>query len=140
MVKTFLESKSGSVGIFEAVHAETEGRISAENFVEELSALFDLEVVSSVERSFVNVGSEFGLFGFSFSTADVNFQSENVIDLEFLIVDFLIEGFSVDDDLISVDEMLLEIVRKNSFQWIDFVTVTNFLDGVSDLVVEVSWL
>ena len=61
MVKTFFESESSSVGIFEAVHAETEGRISAENFVEELSALFDLEVVSSVERSFVNVGSEFGL-------------------------------------------------------------------------------
>lgn len=61
MVKTFLESESGRIGIFETVHAETEGRISSENFVEELSALFDFEIVSSVKRSFVNVSSEFGL-------------------------------------------------------------------------------
>lgn len=61
MVKTFLESESGRIGIFETVHAETEGRISSENFVEELSALFDFEIVSSVERSLVNVSSEFRL-------------------------------------------------------------------------------
>lgn len=61
MVKTFLESESGGIRIFEAVHAETERRISSENFVEELSALFDFQIVSSIERSFVNVGSEFGL-------------------------------------------------------------------------------
>ena len=79
------------------------------------------------------------LFGFSFSTADVDFQSENVIDLEFLIVDFLIKSFSVDDNFVSINKMFLEIVRKNSFQWTDFVTFTNSSDGVSDLVVEVSW-
>lgn len=79
------------------------------------------------------------LFGFSFSTADVDFQSENVIDLEFLIIDFLIKSFSVDDNFVSINKMFLEIVRKNSFQWTDFVTFTNSSDGVSYLVVEVSW-
>ena len=49
VVKTFLETESGDVGILEAVQTETEGRISAEHVVEELSALFDFQIVGSVE-------------------------------------------------------------------------------------------
>lgn len=61
MVQTFLEPEPGSVRVFEAVHAETEGGVSAQDLVEELPALLDLEVVGSVERSLVDVGSEFRL-------------------------------------------------------------------------------
>ena len=43
--ETFLESESSYVWIFEAVHAETEGRISAEHVVEELPALLDFQIV-----------------------------------------------------------------------------------------------
>ena len=49
VVKAFLETKSCNIGVFKAVQAETVRRISAEHFVEELSALLDFEVVSSVE-------------------------------------------------------------------------------------------
>lgn len=59
--ETFLESESSYVWIFEAVHAETEGRISAEHVVEELPALLDFQIVWSVEGSLVHIGSDFSL-------------------------------------------------------------------------------
>ena len=61
VVEAFLETESCNIGIFEAVQAETVRRISAEDFVEELSALLDFEIVSSVEGSFVDVGPDFSL-------------------------------------------------------------------------------
>ena len=61
VVETLLQSESGHVGILEAVHAETEGGISAQDVVEELPALLDFEIVCSVEGSLVDVGPDFGL-------------------------------------------------------------------------------
>lgn len=51
------------------------------------------------------------------------------MDGELHIFDFLLEGFLVEDDLVSVDEVLFEFVRKDSFDRVDFV-------GLGDLFYE----
>lgn len=80
------------------------------------------------------------LFGLAVSTADEDVQSKDIIDLELLVIDFLLEGLTVDDDLVSVDQVLLEVVGQDSFQRGHLVRIADFLDGVGDLVVEISWL
>ena len=59
--------------------------------------------------------------------------------MELLIVNFLFESLLVDDDLVAVDEVLFEIMRKHTFKGRHFIRITDFLDGISDLIVEVSW-
>lgn len=79
------------------------------------------------------------LFGFAFSTAHEHIQSENIVHLEFLVLDFLLEGLLVEDNLVAVNQVLLEIVGKDTFQRLNFIGVAHFLDGLSNLVVEVTW-
>lgn len=62
------------------------------------------------------------------------------MNLELLVLDFLLEGLFVDDDFVAVDEMLLEFVREHSLDWVDFVGVADLLDHLSGLVVEVAGL
>jgi hypothetical protein len=61
VVETLLEAQAGSVGVLEAVHAEAERWVATQHLVEELTALFDLQVVGLVEGSLVYVGSNIGL-------------------------------------------------------------------------------
>lgn len=61
VIETLFETESGHIGIFEAVHAETERRISSQHIVEELPALFDFQVVGSIEGSLVDICSDFSL-------------------------------------------------------------------------------
>lgn len=56
-----------------------------------------------------------------------------------MIVNFLFESLLVDDDLVAVDEVLFEIMRKHTFEGRYFIRIANFLDGIGNLIVEVSW-
>lgn len=62
------------------------------------------------------------------------------MDSEFLRVHSLLESFLVDDDLVSVDQVLLELVGKDTLQRRDFIGVANLLDHFCHLIVGVAWL
>jgi hypothetical protein len=55
-------------------------------------------------------------------------------------IDSLLEGLLVEDDLVAVNQMLLELVRKHALQGSHLVSISHLLDDLSDLVVEVSGL
>ena len=50
----------------------------------------------------------------------------------------MLESFFVNDDLVSVDQVFLQLMRQNSFKGVYFIRVGNFLDDFSNLVVQVS--
>ena len=140
VLEAFLDADSGGDGVFEGVEAEAERGISVEDFVEELSALLDLEVVGSVQSTLVDSASEVALLGLSLPAADKNVEGEHVMDGEFLGIHSLFESFLVDDDLVSIDKVLLELVGKDAFEGGNLVGVANLLDDFSNLIVEVAWL
>ena len=39
---------------------------------------------------------------------------------EFLLLCLSIEGFLVESDFVSIDQMLFKFVEKDSFNWVDF--------------------
>lgn len=43
------------------------------------------------------------LFGLSFSTADENIKGDYIMDLEFLVIDFLLKCLFIYDDFVSID-------------------------------------
>ena len=138
MLEALFDSDSCIDSILEWVKTEGEWWVSIENFVKELSALLDFQVIRSVKSSLVDGASKISFFGLSFSWANENVQSENIIDCKLLRIHSLLEGFFVDDNLVSVDQMFLELMREDTFKRVNFIRVGNFLDNFSYLVVQVS--
>ena len=50
----------------------------------------------------------------------------------------MLEGFLVDDDLVSIDQVLFQLVGKDSFKGSNLIRVSDFLDNFSYFIVEVS--
>lgn len=115
MLKTFFDSDSSSNGIFEWVETEAERRIIVKNFIEELSALFDFKIVGSIHSSFVDGTSGIQFFSFSLTTWYKDIESDDIIDGKLLIVDTLFESLFVENNLISINQMFFELMRKNTF-------------------------
>jgi hypothetical protein len=62
------------------------------------------------------------------------------MDGKLLVINSLLEGFLVDDYLVTVDQMLLELVGKNSLEGVNLIGIANFLNDLSHFIVSVSWL
>ena len=45
------------------------------------------------------------LFGLSIATAHEDIQGNHIMDLEFLVLHFLLEVFLIDDDFVSINQM-----------------------------------
>jgi hypothetical protein len=58
--------------------------------------------------------------------------------IEFELICSLLERFFVNYHFVSIDKMLFQLMRENSFNWIDLVRVADFLDGLGDLSVSIS--
>lgn len=140
MLKTLLDADSGCDGIFEGVESEAEGGVPFEHVVEELSALFDFEVVCPVEGSLVDCAPQVTFFGLSFAAADEDVQGEDVVDCKLLSVHSLVERLLVYDYLVAVDQVLLQLVRKHTLHGMHLVGIADFLDHFRNLVVGVPWL
>lgn len=62
------------------------------------------------------------------------------MDLELAVLNFLVEGLLVNDDLVSIKQMLLKLVGNNALKGIDLVCVANRLHDLSYFVVSMSRL
>jgi len=114
--------------------------MSVEHFVEKLSTLLDLKVVASVQSSLIDCASQIAFFRFAFSAADKNVQSENIVDCELMIFDSLLKSLFVDDDLVAVNQMFFELMRKNSLKRAHLVVFAYLLNDSSHLLIDVAWL
>lgn len=140
MLKTLLDTESGLDEILERADGEAKRRIGLENGSQESSALLLFKVVWSVQSSFENCASHVSFFGFTLAAADKHVQSENIINRELLVINSLIESFLVNNDFVSVNEMLFHFVRKNTLKSIDLVVLANFLNNFSHFVIRMARL
>ena len=140
VLEAFLDTDSSSHGILEGVESEAERGVVVKDLVEELSALLDLKVVAPVHSSLVDSTPGVQFLGLSFTARHEHVQGKHVVDCELLGIDSLLEALPVEDDLVAVNQMLLELVRKHTLQGSDLVGIRHLLDDLSDLVVEVSGL
>ena len=116
MFEALLDADSCGHGVLEGVEPEAEGGVVVEDLIEELPALLDLEVVAPVHGPLVDGAPSVQLLGLALTARYEDVKSEHIVDCEFLSIDSLLEGLLVDDDLVAVDQVLLELVGKNTFQ------------------------
>lgn len=62
------------------------------------------------------------------------------MDGKLLVINSLLEGFLVEDYLVSVDQMLLELVGKDTLEGVNLIGIANFLNDFSHFIVSMSWL
>lgn len=65
--------------------------------------------------------SKFAALGFSLSSTDDDIKSEHIENVEFILISFLVEGFLVNYNIISVDQELLQVVREHSLNGVAFI-------------------
>lgn len=121
MLKALFDADPSSDWILEGVETEAKRRISVKDVIEELSALLNFEVVGSVKSPLVNSASKVTFLRLSLSTAHQNVKGKDIMNCELLGVHSLVKGFLVDDHLISVNQMLLQLMGKHSLHSIHLV-------------------
>lgn len=78
--------------------------------MEELSTGLGLKTVVSVLGLLVDGGLQGRVFWLTFSRGDDNVKDEDVVDVEFVFIDLLVEGFGINDNVVTIDQVLLDIV------------------------------
>jgi len=100
--------------------------------------MVSFEGIVPLEGTFIDCATQIALFGLAFTSRHDDIKSINFIDLEFMIVDLLIEGFLVDNSLVAVNQMFLQLVRQNTLQGGDFVGFGDFLNGFGGCIINVA--
>lgn len=62
------------------------------------------------------------------------------MDFIFVLFNFLVEGFLVEDDVVAVDQVLLQVVREHTFDGVDLVFIDDLADNCGSLCVGEAWL
>jgi len=114
MFKALFYSDSSSEWFLEWIQTEAKRRISVDDIIEELSALLYFKIVGSIQSSLVNCASHIVLFSLTFTTWHKHIQSENIMYSKLLRIHFLLECLSVVDYLVSINQMFLQLVRKDT--------------------------
>ena len=140
VLKAFFDSDTGSDRVLERVETEAKRRIVIQDLVEELSALLDLEIVGSVHCSFVDSATKISFFGFTLSRTHIDVQSKHIVNGKLLGLHSLVESFLIEDHLVAIDQVLFQLVRKDTFKGAHLVRISDLLDHLSNLVVVVTWL
>lgn len=140
MFEAFLDSHLGSDFITESVQREEHGRVLLVQFSEEGSGTLSSQVVDFIQSSLEDSSPLVTGFGLSFSTGQHDIEHVDFVYVELEGVNFLVEGFFVQDDSVSVDQVFFDFMRKDSFNRVETVLFTDLLDQLGDLSVGVSWL
>lgn len=110
MIEAFLNTDLGTDGVFEGADGKRKGWESLVNFSEESAGFLELQVVLGIELTLEDGCAEFALLGLAFSGGDVNVKGNNIAGGELELLNALIRGLFVNDDIVAVDEVLLEFV------------------------------
>lgn len=110
VIDTFLNSDLGTDGILKSADGEGKGGEALVDLSKESSGLLELKVVLSVELSLEDGGTELALLGLAFTSRDVDVEADNIAWGELELLNLLVSSLLVNDDIVSIDEVLLDLV------------------------------
>lgn len=139
MFKAFTDTEFGSDFIIKSSGWEAKGWIFLGYFIIKLSAVFCLKCIWFLDCSFINCCSQFASLRFSFTSADNDIKSKYIMNIEFIIIDLLIESLFINNNIVSVDKELFKIMRENSLDWVTFEAFDCFCYEWSNILIFVSW-
>lgn len=121
--------------VFEMRDGKPAGRVLLRDDLEELPCALGLGQMYLVELSLENGCSFVGLLGLAFSGRDNNIQDENLVNHEFLLLDLLVKCLAVEDHKVVINQVLLDLVGKDTLNGVHLVGVADLTDFLGNFTV-----
>jgi len=120
VLNAFFDTDLSSGGVLEGCHGERQSGESLVNFGEEGAGGLHTEVVCDIEFSLVNSASEFRFLGLTLTSRGKDIKVENITCSEFELLNTLGRGLLVDNAIVTVNQVSLELVGKNTLNRLAF--------------------
>lgn len=121
MIHALLDSNFGTSKILEPSDREWKGSVVFHDLGEESSGTLTLEVILLVQLSAVDGGSSLCLSAHAISGRGINIKMDDISRGEFPVVHSLLWSLLVDDAFVSIDQVLLGLVRENTLHWLNLI-------------------
>ena len=102
---------------------------------EESSSVLGFKGILYIHFSFIDSGSSLRFFSHTFSGGSENIKCDNISWSEFPVLDSLFWGFDIDDSLVSVNQMFLGFVGKDTLNWLNTVSFANLGDSGGNILI-----
>jgi len=138
MIHALLNTNLGTSEILKSSDREWECCVILHNLGEETSSTLALKTVLLVQLSAVNSGSCLCLSTHAVTSGGINIKMDNISWSEFPVFDSLLWSLLVDNAFISIDQVLLGLMGKNTLHWLNLVVGHNSSDLGSHILVKSS--
>jgi hypothetical protein len=135
VVATFPHSNFGGSLVFERSNRERQRWESFVYFNEEGSSALRLQVIGHLDLTLEDSCTLLTFLWNSFSRRYVDIESDNITWCELELFYLLSWGLLIDDDIVSVNQMLFDFVRKNALNWVTSELSTYFSNCVGDTAI-----
>ena len=138
MIHALLNTNFGTSEILKSSDREWESCVILHNLGEETSSTLALKAVLLVQLSAVNSGSSLCLSTHAVTSGGINIKMDNISWSKFPVLNSLLWSLLIDNAFISVDQVLLGLVRENTLHWLNLVVGHDSSDLGSHILVEAS--
>ena len=138
MIHALLNTNFGTSEILKSSDREWESCVILHNLGEETSSTLALKAVLLVQLSAVNSGSSLCLSTHAITSGGINIKMDNISWSKFPVLNSLLWSLLIDNAFISVDQVLLGLVRENTLHWLNLVVGHDSSDLSSHILVEAS--
>ena len=138
MIHALLNTNFGTSEILKSSDREWESCVILHNLGEETSSTLALKAVLLVQLSAVNSGSSLCLSTHAVTSGGINIKMDNISWSKFPVLNSLLWSLLIDNAFISVDQVLLGLVRENTLHWLNLVVGHDSSDLSSHILVEAS--
>lgn len=140
MFQAFLHADLGGNFVLEAALREAQHGVLRDHVIEERAGSLGLQHIGTVDITLVDSATHVTFFGLTFSGGDIDIQDEDVVHLEFVVLNILVVSGLVDDGVVTIQEEFGYIVGEDTFHSVDVVSIAAFLNDFGDFMVIFAWL
>lgn len=133
MSDAFFNTNLSTSWIFEWSDCEWKSWESLVNFSEESSSTLDFKVILGIEFSLKYGCSVITFLWFTLSWWNVYIKTNNITWGEFEFFNSLLWSLFIDDHIITINQVLLNFVWKNTFNWVYSEIFSNLCNSLGNL-------
>eukprot|EP00438_Fugacium_kawagutii_P007504 Skav228324 [mRNA] locus=scaffold4117:223904:224329:- [translate_table: standard] len=138
MASSLGDTHSCHLLIFNCSQSEGQDRKAFLHFRDELPGLLCLQAVHVLHSSLVDGVSDLRLLAFAFTGGHDNVNAIDLVQLKLEFLHLLLSGLCANDGAVSINHVLLELMRKNTLHGFHLEVFSNLGKRFSDLGVLVA--